>query len=248
MCVFLCVCVFLSLTHSPVHEHAHPHLRLCIIVPSQFFLCLYSLSSDVRRVIGQAMCLESTDIKYVREFMSKEPLMQYISGGDASKISLYRWRHLRDYTLRRDDGRNGTPCMLINFDDDEDPEESAEIREETRLEHVEYLIKSERVIAAGALHVATDKKDDPASLPVGDLIMFNAQTREDAIEFAENEPRAESGLYSSMQAHFYNNLDVTGKFCAWDMIEDDNPCRDMKDAMEAWGYPVDDDQTPWLNW
>jgi hypothetical protein len=47
--------------------------------------------------------------------------------------------------------------------------------------------------------------------------------------------------------HFYNNLDVTGKFVSEDDLQE-NPCTDLKEAMEVWGYPVHDDQTPWLNW
>jgi uncharacterized protein YciI len=121
------------------------------------------------------------------------------------------------------------------------------LRQETNLTHIEYLIRSERVIAAGSLHLPTEFKDDPSSLPVGDLIMFNANGREDAIEWAENDPRALAGLYKTIQVHFYNSLDVTGKFVAEDELRD-APCADLKEAMEVWGYPIGDDQTPWLNW
>ena len=215
---------------------------------------VYSLSSDLQRVIGQAICMESTELYHVKEFMAEEPLMKYMSGGDTSKIPLYRWRHLRDYTLRQDDGRFGTPCLLVCFDDDsnddeEEEEEEEDLREETNMEHLEYLIRSERVIAAGPLHVATPTKDDTASVAVGDLIMFNAVDREGAIEFAEKAPRAQAGLYKSMQAHFYNNLDVTGKFCAWNLVDtESNESREMQEGLRMMGYPVEDHQTPWINW
>jgi hypothetical protein len=82
---------------------------------------------------------------------------------------------------------------------------------------------------------------------VGDLILFNAKDRKNAIEFVEESPRAQAGLYENMRLHFYNSLDVTGKFVSDDPLSE-NPCADMKEAMEVWGYPVHDDQTPWLNW
>jgi uncharacterized protein len=204
------------------------------------------LSSDLQRVIGQAMCLESSQLGYVHEFLASEPLVQFFTGGDLSNIPIYRWRHIRDYSLRRDDGRDGTPAMLLAFDDDAETG-VGEIRREEYEENLEYLIRSERVIAAGPLHLCTEIKDDPSSIAVGDLILFNAEDREEAIEFAENEPKAMAGLYKSMQVHFYNNLDVTGKFVAEHRF-DYEPAADMKAAMEHWGYPVSDEETPWLNW
>jgi uncharacterized protein YciI len=206
----------------------------------------FSLSSDVRRVIGQVICMESTKLEYVQEFMKTEPLIQWFTGGDISEIPLYRWRHYRDYTLRQDDGRFGTPCMALSFDHDAE-EGIGDLRGQSYKNHLEYLIKSERVICAGSLHLPTQFKDDPSSLAVGDIVMFNAIDRDAAIEFAESDPRAQEGLYKSIQVHFYNNLDVTGKFVSEDELRD-SPGADMKEAMEIWGYPVQDDHTPWLNW
>jgi len=77
--------------------------------------------------------------------------------------------------------------------------------------------------------------------------LFNAMDRDAAIDFIESMPAAEEGLYGDMRVHFYNNLDITGKFVAEDPLRD-APCHQMKEAMEVWGYPVADDQTPWLNW
>lgn len=191
------------------------------------------------------MIMESNDIKYVKELLEEEPVLQQLTGGDISNVPLYRWRHIRDYTLRRDDGRFGYPCMIIAFD--EDPEIiGSNIREETKEEVLKYLIKSERVIAAGPLHLPTEIKDDPSSLAVGDLIMLNAKNREDAIAFAENLPSAVEGLYKEIRVQFYNQLDITGKFISEDPMRD-APNEDMKEAMEYWGYPVEDEQTPWLN-
>lgn len=122
-----------------------------------------------------------------------------------------------------------------------------DLRDEVWEEMLEYWIRSERVIAAGPLHLPTEFKDDPSSLPVGDLILFNAEDRDDAIQFAEDLPAAQAGLYETLRVHFYNTLDITGKFVSEDPLRD-APCHDMKEAMEVWGYPVADEQTPWLNW
>lgn len=205
-----------------------------------------SLASDLKRVIGHAMCLESKKLEHVQECLKEEPIIQSLTGGDISNIPLYRWWHIRDYTLRQDDGRFGTPCMMLALDKEAE-QGVGTLRQETNEDTLEYLIKSERVIAAGPLHLPTEFKDDPSSLPVGDLILFNAKDRKNAIEFVEASPRAQAGLYENMRLNFYNSLDVTGKFVSDDPLME-NPCADMKEAMEVWGYPVNDDQTPWLNW
>jgi uncharacterized protein YciI len=195
------------------------------------------------------MIMESTDIKYVHELLREDPVLKAITRGDEdayrNRVPLYRWRHIRDHTLRHDDGRFGYPCMMIGLDDD--PEVIGNLRAETERETLRYLMMSDKVIAAGPLHLPTQLKDDPSSIAVGDLIMFNAKDRHDAIEFVENMPSSFNGLYKDMRVHFYNQLDVTGKFVSEDPLRD-APGGQMKEAMEVWGYPVDDDQTPWLNW
>jgi uncharacterized protein YciI len=191
------------------------------------------------------MCLESTRLEYAQDLLSREPIVQMLTGGSLKDIPFYRWRHIRDYSLRIDDGRSGYPCMCLAIDDE--PEEVGNLREEVSDDMLEYLIRSERVIAAGPLHLPTELKNDPSSLAVGDLILFNAKDRDHAIEFAENMPAAEDGLYKEMRVHFYNTLDITGKFVAEDPLRD-APGSQMKEALEFWGYPVADDQTPWLNW
>ena len=217
--------------------------------------------------------MESKKLEYVHEFMQKEPIIQKLTGGDLSQIPLYRWRHIRDYTLRIDDGRFGYPCMCLALDHAgggassssggttsirqemekgllEDVElasaTTAIVTKTLEEEQLEYLIRSERVIATGPLHVATETKDDPQSVAVGDLILFNAKDRTNAIELAEGLPRSKEGLYEELRVHFYNTLDVTGKFVSEDPLAE-SPCADMKEAMEYWGYPVEDNQTPWLN-
>jgi len=215
---------------------------------SSFFLAethTHSLSSDLKRVIGHAMCLESTALSHVQEVLAKDPIVQMLTNGDLTNIPLYRWRHIRDYSLRIDDGRDGYPCLCLGLD--AEPEQVGNLRAEVQQPYLEQLMRSERVIAAGPLHLPTELKNDPSSMAVGDLILFNAKNRDDAIDFAENLPSAAAGLYESMRVHFYNTLDITGKFVSEDPLRD-SPCEEMKEAMEYWGYPVDDEQTPWLNW
>lgn len=209
------------------------------------FLLTRSLSSDLRRVIGHAICLESTAINHIRDVLSRDPIVQMLTGGNIANIPLYRWRHIRDYSLRIDDGRFGYPCLCLALD--RDVEEVGNLRDELREKNLEYLIRSEKIIAAGSLHLPTVFKDDPSSFPVGDLLLFNAKNRDDAIQFAENLPNAKEGLYDTMKVHFYNQLDITGKFVSEDPLRD-SPCEQMKEAMDVWGYPVRDEQTPWLNW
>jgi hypothetical protein len=207
----------------------------------------YSLASDLQRVVGHCLVMETPDIKYVDNILKADPVLQSLTddGARSHEVPLYRWRHIRDYTLRIDDGRFGYPCMMVGLDGD--PETVGNTRTEKEREVLDYLIRSQRVIAAGPLHLPTALKDDPSSTAVGDLIMFNAKDREAAISFVENMPSAMAGLYKDLRVHFYNNLDVTGKFVSEDPTRD-APGYQMKEAMEYWGYPADDDQTPWLNW
>ncbi|KAL3906417.1 MAG: hypothetical protein SGARI_004017 [Bacillariaceae sp.] len=205
------------------------------------------LSSDLQRIVGQCLIMESSDIKYVKELLAEDPILKTLIGDGkrVDDVPLYRWRHIRDYTLRHDDGRFGFPCMMMGLDDD--PEIVGNTRPETEKDTLEYLIRSEKIIMAGPLHLPTELKDDPSSSAIGDLVMFNAKDREDAIRFVEDMPSAKEGLYKDLRVHFYNNLDITGKFVSEDPFRD-APGYQMKEAMEYWGYPVDDDQTPWLNW
>lgn len=207
------------------------------------------LSCDLQRIIGHAMILESPDISHVRQMLQEEPILKMLNGGDLnSGINIFRWRHIRDYTLRRDDGRFGYPCMMVGIDQDPETDpESKQIREETKAELMEYMIMSERIIMAGPLHMPTEIKDDPSSIAMGDFILFNAKTRDDAIAFVEDMPTSMQGLYKDLRVHFYNNLDISGKFVSEDPVRD-APGYQMKEAMEEWGYPVNDNQTPWLNW
>ena len=84
----------------------------------------------MQRVIGTLMVLESNELKHVQEMLREEPNLVDLNGGDISKVQLYRWRQIRDYTLRIDDGRFGYPCMMIGLDDD--PLSVFNTREETK--------------------------------------------------------------------------------------------------------------------
>lgn len=207
------------------------------------------LSSDVKRAVGHVLCIESTSVQYAKDTLSRDPIVQKLTGGDISQIPLYRWRQIRDYTLRIDDGRDGLPNLLIAMDRSAE-EGTGSLRDDLRNDFLEYLIKSERVISAGPMHLCTDLKDDPSSIAVGDFVIFNAIDRNDAIKFAENSPTAKAGLYGNMKLHRFNSLDVTGKFVATNLAfpEKTKHTEDMKEALEYWGYPVDDRQTKWLNW
>lgn len=215
---------------------------------SPLSLPLSSLASDLKRIVGHCMVMESSELKHVKELLKEDPIVKSLTddGQRVDEVPLYRWRQIRDYTLRQDDGRFGYPCMMVGLD--EDPEVIGnEVRAETEKELLEYLIRSQKVVMGGPLHLPTEFKDDPSSMAVGDLIMFNAKDREDAISFVENMPTSQAGLYKDLRVHFYNQLDITGKFVSEDPNRD-APGYQMKEAMEYWGYPVDDDQTPWLNW
>eukprot|EP00569_Conticribra_weissflogii_P002306 CAMPEP_0171335080 /NCGR_PEP_ID=MMETSP0878-20121228/5096_1 /TAXON_ID=67004 /ORGANISM="Thalassiosira weissflogii, Strain CCMP1336" /LENGTH=361 /DNA_ID=CAMNT_0011836291 /DNA_START=254 /DNA_END=1336 /DNA_ORIENTATION=- len=214
------------------------------------------LSSDLQRAIGHVMCIDSPSLADCREALSRDPIIRSLLSDDndpnsnfnddpidVSSIPLYRWRHIRDHTLRRDDGRDGTPHLLLAFDRPE--ARSDGLREEIFNNHLEYLIRSERIIASGPLHVATEKKTDGKSIVVGTLLLFNARDREDAVDFVENDPAALAGLYETMTVHRYNSLDVTGKFVSENLWFPKQNTYQMKEAMEYWGYPVDDEQTKW---
>ena len=195
------------------------------------------------------MCIESTAIHHAQDLLSRDPIVQKLTGGDISNIPFFRWRQIRDYTLRIDDGRKGTPHLLIAMDRSAE-EGIGNLREEVQNDYLEYLIRSESVIACGPMHLPTEMKDDPSSDAVGDFILFNAVDRDAAIEFAENSPAAEAGLYASMKLHKFNSLDVTGKFVSTDTVypKKTKHTEDMKEALEHWGYPVEDTQTRWINW
>lgn len=209
------------------------------------------LSSCASRPIGHILVMESTDLSHVKDFVARDPVVQNL-GCTLEEIPLYRWRHIKDHTLRIDDGRYGWPNVLIQMDRSAEDLGGANLRGQVENSKLEYLIKSERVIASGPLHLPTEFKDDPSSVPVGDLVFFNARNRTEAIDFAENDPAALAGLYETMRVHKYNSLDVTGKFVSRNMLDDGsgwyNRNLRMKEEMADRGYPVDDEQTPWLNW
>ena len=61
-------------------------------------LVCYSLSSDLQRAIGHAMCIDSPTIEDCREALSRDPIIRSLVGVDdngqcdVSSVPLYRWR------------------------------------------------------------------------------------------------------------------------------------------------------------
>ena len=236
--VELDTCIFSSLiaNSSPIHSSSHN-----------------SLSSCATRPIGHILILESTDLAHIKSFLATDPIVQRL-GCSVEDIPLYRWRHIKDYTLRMDDGRDGYPNVLIQMDRPAEELGGTDIRSVTEEAKLEYMIRSRKVIAAGPLHLPTEIKDDPSSMPVGDIVFFNAMDRDEAVEFAENDPAGLAGLYETMRVHKYNTLEITGKFISENLHtlegNDDIVNRHLilKEEMRAEGYPVDDEQTPWFNY
>ena len=109
-----------------------------------------SLASDLQQVIGHALILESTKLECIHDLLSREPIIQMFTGGDLTNIPIYRWRHIRDYTLRIDDGRFGFPCLCLALDVDQ----VGNMRHEKLLRDnmLEYLIRSEQVLGVKAGH------------------------------------------------------------------------------------------------
>lgn len=92
---------------------------------------------------------------------------------------------------------------------------------------------------AGPLHNL--ENDDDA---IGNLVMFNAKDRMDAVSFAEDDPCALAGLYKSLRVHRYNTADISGKCIAVDRYS--TTADPLWEEMENEGYAVYDYQTPWL--
>ena len=68
------------------------------------------------------MVIDSPTIDHCREALSRDPIIRSLVGVDedgqcdVSSVPLYRWRQIRDHTLRMDEGRDGLPTMLLAFD------------------------------------------------------------------------------------------------------------------------------------
>lgn len=220
-----------------------------------FFSCPL-LSSDLRSYVGHAMCIDSNTVEDARDLLRRDPMIRAVVGHDEdvadedvdlSNVSLYRWRHMKDHTLRRDAGRDGVPAMIVGTHrDDHDAEDDA-ARDAAFDDHVRYLVSSDRVVFAGPL-LALD--DDDGDRVVGDLCVANVVDRDDAVRFAEDDPLARAGLYGDLRVHRYNDLDVTGKFQIQNLFRADDVKdveTEMREALEYWGYPVHDTQTKWNN-
>lgn len=210
------------------------------------------LSSDLGCFVGHAYCIDSNTVEDARNLLRHDPMVQAIRGNDDDKddlsnICLYKWRHIKDHTLRQDPGRHGSPTLVLNLHHDDADEDDAAAREEHYDDHLRYLIGSERVIQAGPLYAVEEE-----GTPLGDVTILNAEGRHHAVDFAEHDPLALQGLYGTMRVHRFNDLDVTGKFASTNqMVDEDvrvnNVEYEMREALEYWGYPIEDRQTKWVN-
>jgi len=168
------------------------------------------LSDDLKTEVGNAVCIDAKTVEEARAFAEEEPWSVYLSGGNnrgPEGTRLYRWGRVRDYDLRADDGRNGFPTMAFCWDKKEGVEG---LRPATRKAHLEYLINSERIIAAGPLFETMGDGADGG--PVGSLVLFNSKSAEDAAHFCANDPYALAGLFDDVRISFHNTVDVSGKF------------------------------------
>lgn len=227
--------------------------------------------------IGHAICIDSNSLSYAQEVLSKEPILQALTNADddvffeddiltlpsplstttkasarpdadLSKVKLFRWRHIKDHSLRQDDGMlDMTPWLIIALD----RPDQEELRSATNRSHIEYLIDSERIVMAGPLYTTTttttsstnEGVSSTATAAVGNLMIVNAFDRDHAIQFAENDPCALVGLYESIRVHEYNTIDISGKFVTVQIGDQDK----VRRVMKSWGYPLNEDQTAWIN-
>ena len=96
--------------------------------------------------------------------------------GICPRFYFFRWRHLKDRALRRNLGRHGVPNLLVKIDRTDGTVVGTKVA--TNASNVQCLIKYERVVETGPLHVATPDENDPGSALVGNLIILNAMERE----------------------------------------------------------------------
>jgi uncharacterized protein YciI len=236
---------------------------------------------DTSLGIGHAICIDSNSLSYAQELLSKEPILQALTNAeddtfdlpvyediltmpsplttttstrppaDLSKVKLFRWRHIKDHSLRQDDGMlDRTPWIVIALDR---PDQQS-LRAATNRSHVEYLIDSERIVMAGPLYATPTNSSSSSSsstraaegtteAAIGNFMIVNALDRNDAVQFAENDPCALAGLYESIRIHDYNAIDVSGKFVTVQIGDQDK----VRAVMKSWGYPLNEDQTAWIN-
>lgn len=76
----------------------------------------------------------------------------------------------------------------------DDPAESARIRAQFLSEHLSYLEKHENIILLGGAMLAEDGKTR-----VGSTLILNVSSREQALQFSQNEPFRRAGLYQSVE-------------------------------------------------
>lgn len=224
------------------------------------------LDTTHTKEIGNIICFNAVTAEDALAYLAKEPIVRYLMKDAKNEESiidelkdkkvLYKWRHVKEAKLRQDDGRFGLPTAMIGLDDIKAPSsslESRKIRAEHAKSHYEYLIRSERVIAAGPLlpydfnHDDDDDKGNSMEIHagIGDLVFFNSKSLRDGALFAEEDPLSLQGLYESLQVCRYNTIDISGKHVALDKFSTENDDV-VFNEMEEEGYPVYDYQTPWI--
>lgn len=213
------------------------------------------LSPDLQSEIGSLICLNAKSLESALDYLAKEPFicsmtpnlshaqrMKYLK--DAKTSALHRWMHVKEAKLRQDNGRFGFPTVGLGLDTRS--KKNAALRTDLTREHYEYLIRSEKVIACGPLHPLNNNlHEDPEEVAYGSLILFNAASRGEAIQFVESDPLAINGVYKKLTVNQINNIDVSGKHVAMDKFAT-GPDDIVFEKMEEEGYAVYDYQTPWI--
>lgn len=78
-----------------------------------------------------------------------------------------------------------------------------ETRKATREAHLDYLMSSQRVNAAGPL-IPVD-----GDAPAGSLVLAFAESREALDEWTRNDPYAQAGIFEDVQVSQFNEMDIT---------------------------------------
>jgi hypothetical protein len=127
----------------------------------------------------------------------------------------------------------------------EDKEEGVEgLRGRTREEHLEYLMKSGRVVAAGPIFEIKEEEEEEMGEPKGSLVVMNARSMEDAEEFVKNDPYNKAGLFENVMVRRINEADVSGKFGIANKYEPEYRDPVEYELEEEGGYDME--KTPWL--
>lgn len=104
-----------------------------------------------------------------------------------------------------------------------------------RESHLAFLRSSGRVVSAGPLF----SLDDEDGSPVGSLVMFNAESLEEAHAFVAEDPYARAGLFQRSVVSQLCELDVTGQHLdtRWEnfQVEENRYYDPVHELMVSWG-------------